>query len=102
MWILDLLARVRQHIHIQSTFRFVGLCALTGAVVLGFMGWLADSEYRAKVRESHAAQAAPPTRTETGDATTSGAQSPAVTGDGNTIQYDQPSEPKKPKPKPPE
>ena len=36
----------------------------------------------------------------TGDATTSGPQSPAVTGDGNQFKYDQPPPPDQ-KPKPP-
>jgi hypothetical protein len=35
----------------------------------------------------------------TGNATTSGPQSPAVTGDGNQVNYDQPSQPEQ-KPKP--
>jgi len=61
MWVLDFLARIRQHIPIQSTWKFVAACALVGAIILGFLGWIADRESQAKLRQNAPAQSVPPT-----------------------------------------
>ncbi len=102
MWILDFLARFRQLIPIQSTWRFVGACALLGAIALGFFGWVADREYQAKIRQNQPTKSAPPIPTKSGNATTTGDESPAITGTGNSVTYVHPSGSKEQKSKPPD
>ena len=52
MIVLDFLVRVRQLIPIQSTWRFVGVCAITGAIIMGLLGWFADRESQARCARS--------------------------------------------------
>lgn len=61
MEILDFLARIRQHIPIQSTWKFVAACALLGAIGVGFLGWIADRESQAKLRQNEPTHSAPTT-----------------------------------------
>lgn len=99
MSIWEWIKTAREAVPIHATWKFVFTCALFGAVVFGFLGWLADRGYQAK-QQTVPAQSKPTPPTKSGNATTTSDQSPAVTGDGNTITYDQPSDSKKPKPKP--
>ncbi len=101
MIVLDFLVRVRQLIPIQSTWRFVGVCAITGAIIMGLLGWFADRESQAKMRQERQTQTTPQTPIKSGNATTTGDESPAVTGNGNSVTYGQPPDSKEPKSKPP-
>jgi len=66
--------------------------------VSSFAYFFAYTSYRSSAGTTKTA--APPAQLQhkTGDAGTSGDQSPAVTGDKNSVQYDQPSPPKNNKP----
>jgi len=66
---------------------------ILGAVVFGG-AWVFASKQVAKDHPRSPTVEAP----RTGNATTSGSNSPAVTGNGNDIQYSEPSPPKKKKP----
>ena len=101
-FLLNILRTVREAVHIQSTWKFVGVCALVGALFFGFLGWLADRQVQEKQRQQNppaAVQPTPSTEPKTGNARTSGDQSPAVTGNGNTVVVNGPPEPKSKAPK---
>jgi len=70
------------------------VCILAAAYFVGY------SLYKSKPAPTHGGAPVVDAPKKTGDATTSGAQSPAVTGDKNKIIYDQSPHPEK-KPEPP-
>ena len=73
--------------------------SLAAVTCLGAIGCAAVWVFAAKqVEKDRQTQTAPPSMT--GPATTSGDNSPANTGNGNTFNYDQPSQPER-KPKSP-
>jgi hypothetical protein len=74
--------------------------SLAVVTVLGAIFFAAVWQFAAnQVEKSHAPSASQPTQLQTsGSASTQGDQSPANTGNGNNVQYEQPSSPKKSKP----
>jgi hypothetical protein len=76
---------------------------LMGAVVSFGVWKLAAYEYQKDVEKNEPSTKATQIQpVKTGNASTSGPESPAVTGDGNKFTYNQPDGSKKPKPKPPQ
>jgi hypothetical protein len=76
---------------------FIGLSALVGAVIFSSVAWLiVTSSAHARMQTQ-----SPPASTTTGSATTTGNESPAVTGNGNTVTVGEPPNSSKPKPEPP-
>ena len=78
---------------------------ILGALIAFAIWTLAAHQYQRdveRVQQSTATHAEPPTPPKAGSASASGSKSPAVTGNDNTFIYDESSEPKRPKPKPPE
>jgi hypothetical protein len=94
---LELARLIHEAVGIESPRKFMFACAIFGAVTFLCLGWLIDKGYRAKLKE----QVQPPTAIaapkSSGDASTAGPNSPAVTGNGNDIKYDQSSSPPKKK-----
>lgn len=102
--ILETLRTIREAVPIQSTWKFVCLSTIIGAIIFGVFGWIADRQYHLKLREEHVPaviQSAPPAVSRGGNATTTGNQSPAITGNGNTVVINNSSQPEQPKSKSP-
>lgn len=83
--------------HPTASLLIVVVC---GALLFGAVWKLAAYEYQRDINKSQAVPSQP-VPAKSGDATTTGNQSPAVTGNGNSITYGQPSDSKKPKSGPP-
>jgi hypothetical protein len=100
---------IHEAIGIQNPKVFIAVFALVGLLLFGTVGWLVDKGYRVRLRQepevhaSHATAAEPqkPVAPESRNATTTGKQSPAVTGNGNSVVINNSSQPEQRKPKPP-
>jgi hypothetical protein len=93
---LELAKLIHDAIGIESPRKFVAVCALTGFIIFGCLGWLIDKGYRAKLTEE--SKPAPSVNT------TTGPQSPIMPNNSGTVtinpdasKVDHP--PKKPKSK---
>jgi len=95
---LEIAKLIYDAIGIESPKKFIVVCAIFGAIVFSGLGWLIAKGAQAKNAEIHPASAP---ASQTGNATTSGGQSPAVTGNGNSVTYGSPSDTSKKKPEPP-
>jgi len=108
---LEFAKLIHEAIGIQNPKIFVAVFAIVGLLLFGTVGWLVDKGYREKLRqESEVHQSiSPATATEpqkpmppqNRNATTTGDKSPAVTGNANSITYEQPPDSKNPKSRPP-
>jgi hypothetical protein len=97
--LLELAKLIHDAIGIESPRKFVVFFSLFGALLFASLGWLVDKGYRVKLRRE--AQSIPVLQAphKTGNASTTGSNSPAVTGDGNSVTYDsKPEDQRKPDP----
>jgi hypothetical protein len=98
---LELARLIYEAIGIQSPRKFVLVCAVVGALIFSGLGWLIAKGAETKLKQQTKSAPVATAPVKSGDASTSGDQSPAVTGSGNSVSYGQPSVPKKPQDKPP-
>jgi len=95
--LLKLATLVYEAIGAESPRRFIAGCALVGLISFTVLGWLTVKGYEANLRRNH-----PDVGHTTGDATTFGKDSPAITGHDNTVTYGDPKpDPAKQPPKAP-
>ena len=73
----------------------LAVVTLLGAILFAGVWIFAARQYERSLVRTPPAQAAP----STGSATTSGAESPAITGSGNAVTYGQPPDSNQPQPK---
>jgi len=95
---LEIAKLIYDAIGMESPKKFIVVCAILGAIIFSGLGWLIVKGAQAKTRELHSSSA---TRNQSGNATTSGGQSPAVTGSGNSVTYGSPPDESTEKSKPP-
>jgi hypothetical protein len=89
---LELAKLIHHAIGIESPRKFIAVCAIVGLVIFGCLGWLIDKGYRAKLGEQTKLEAP---QKASGNASATGDQSTANTGDGNSFNNDQSPPPKK-------
>jgi hypothetical protein len=94
---LELAKVIYDAIGIESPRKFIAVCALAGALIFTVLGWLVLKGAQARLREQTRSTPAIQAPIKSGNASTSGDKSPAVTGNGNSFTYDQTPEAKKPK-----